>query len=389
LLFELRKSRCHNHQATNTIFGALKEGQSVLTSQEHPENLTLTCFIPDRKTTTLIRMSPIIAITMGDPAGVGPEVIAKTFTGLDSRIDFKPFVIGKFNIMRDITKQLQLKLEVIQIKEPNFEHRRGVLHVLDMTEIQQEHFHMGRVNRWCGAVSFQFVIKAVDLCTTRQIAGMVTAPISKEAWHLAGHNFDGHTGLLAKLTRCDTYRMTFMSSKLNVMLTTTHIPLREVSQSLSIERVHETIRLANRFLKGLGKSSPRIAVCGVNPHAGENGIFGKEDEIIIKPAIRAAIAEAISVSGPFPADTIFRRAIQGEFDLVVAQYHDQGLIPLKLIAFDTAVNITVGLPLIRTSVDHGTAFDIAGLAVADHRNMSSAIDYAVKLAKIRPEPDSE
>lgn len=334
-------------------------------------------------------MSPIIAITMGDPAGIGPEVISKTFADLDSNIDFKPFIIGQSAIIRDTVNQLGLGLKVIQIKEPVFETQKRVIPVLDITEIKQEVFQPGRISRWCGDLSFHAVVKAVDLCMTRQIDAMVTAPISKEAWHLAGHHFDGHTGLLATLTRCDNYRMTFASSSLKVMLTTTHIPLKEVSQSLSIETVLETIRMAHQFLQELGVSSPNIAVCGINPHAGESGIFGSEDESIIKPAIQAAIDESISVSGPFPADTIFRRAIQGEFDLVIAQYHDQGLIPIKLIAFSTAVNISVGLPLIRTSVDHGTAFDIAGQAIADHQNMRSALDYAVKIVTIRSKLDCE
>mgnify|MGYP005622401967 FL=1 len=334
-------------------------------------------------------MSPIIAITMGDPAGVGPEVIAKTYADLSPGIDYQPFVIGSTTIMRDTVRQLGLDLDVIQITEPVFESRQGALPVLDLAEIKKETFQMGHVNLWCGNFSYQAVIKAVNLGLTHQIDAMVTAPISKEAWHTAGHHFDGHTGLLAKLTRCENYRMTFASCKLNVMLTTTHIPLHEVSRSLSIERVHETIRLADRFLQELGISSPRIAVCGLNPHAGESGIFGMEDESIIKPAVQLAADERISASGPFPADTIFRRAIQGEFDLVVAQYHDQGLIPIKMIAFDTAVNISVGLPIIRTSVDHGTAFDIAGQAAADHRNMRSAIDYAFRMATIRTKLDSE
>jgi 4-hydroxythreonine-4-phosphate dehydrogenase len=349
---------------------------------------SLTCFIPE-KTIDTILMSPIIAITMGDPAGVGPEVIAKSYADLNSSIDFSPIVIGSSTIMRDTAEQLGLDLNVIQIENPAFEYRQGVLPVLELPEIKNKIFAIGRVNTWCGDISYQAVVKAVDLSLARQIDAMVTAPISKEAWHAAGHKYDGHTGLLAKLTRCDNYRMTFVSPKLNVMLTTTHIALKEVSGSLSIKRVHETIRLANQFLQELGISSPRIAVCGVNPHAGESGIFGIEDESIIKPAIQQAATEPISVSGPFPSDTIFRRATHGEFDLVVAQYHDQGLIPIKMIAFDTAVNISVGLPIIRTSVDHGTAFDIAGQASADHRNMRSAIDYAVRMAKSSLQLDTE
>ena len=334
-------------------------------------------------------MSSIIAITMGDPAGVGPEVIAKSYADLNSNIDYSPIVIGSSAIMRDTVEKLGLHLKVIQIENPAFEYRQAVLPVLELAEIKNKLYTMGHIDTWCGDFSFQAVVKAVDLSLARQIDAMVTAPISKEAWHLAGHYFDGHTGLLAELTQCDNYRMTFASPKLNVMLTTTHIALNEVPGSLSIKRVYETIRLASRFLRELGISSPRIAVCGVNPHAGEGGIFGNEDELIITPAVQQAADENIAVSGPFPSDTIFRRAIHGEFDLVVAQYHDQGLIPVKMVAFDTAVNISVGLPIIRTSVDHGTAFDIAGQSVADHRNMRSAIDYAVKMAKSRALLDTE
>ncbi|MBU2643322.1 4-hydroxythreonine-4-phosphate dehydrogenase PdxA [bacterium] len=328
-------------------------------------------------------MSPTIAITMGDPAGIGPEVIVKTFAQLDSAIDFKPFVIGDVAIMRDAVRQLGLDLEIIRIKRPDFENRLNAIPVLELSGMSREVFQMGKTSRWCGDISFHTVVKAVNLALSHQIDAVVTAPISKEAWHAAGHPFDGHTGLLAELTQCDEYRMTFVSSTLNVMLTTTHIPLRDVSPALSIDRIEQTIQLAHRFLRELGVITPRITVCGLNPHAGENGIFGNEDEMIIKPAVQKAVDSGLSASGPFPADTIFRRAIQGEFDLVIAQYHDQGLIPIKLIAFDTAVNISVGLPIIRTSVDHGTAFDIAGKSIADNKNMRAAIDYAVRLAKVR------
>ncbi len=325
-------------------------------------------------------MNPIIAITMGDPAGVGPEVIAKMIADLKSPVGFTPFVIGSSSVMRDTVKQLGLALDVLCIDQPYVKFHQGVLPVLELPDIEKGAFSIGSVNPWCGEVSFQSVVTAVNLCLSDQVDAVVTAPISKEAWHTAGHRFDGHTGLLAELTKCDDYRMTFASDKLNVMLSTTHISLCQVCEMLSIDRIYETIMLGDRFLRDLGILEPKIAVCGINPHAGESGIFGDEDERMVKPAIHKSAAEGIAVVGPLPSDTIFLRAVRGEFDLVVAQYHDQGLIPIKLVAFDTAVNISVGLPIIRTSVDHGTAFDIAGRGIADHRNMRSAIDYAVKLA---------
>jgi 4-hydroxythreonine-4-phosphate dehydrogenase len=326
-------------------------------------------------------MSPTIAISMGDPAGIGPEVIVKTVAKFKSTVEFNPFVVGSCSVLRDTVEQLGINLDIVQIQQPVFQVRQGQLPVLELDDIYRGAFPVGVVDPLCGDLSYKAVVKAAELCLSKQVDALVTAPISKEAWHQAGHHYDGHTGLLAELTRCDNYRMTFASDRLNVMLTTTHIPLSDISRTITIKRVYETIKMGEQFIKSLGNAAPRIAVCGLNPHAGESGIFGHEDESIVKPAVQAAIDDGLSVFGPLPSDTIFRRALKGEFDLVVAQYHDQGLIPVKLVAFDSAVNITVGLPIIRTSVDHGTAFDIAGQGIADHQNMRAAIDYAVKMSK--------
>jgi 4-hydroxythreonine-4-phosphate dehydrogenase len=213
---------------------------------------------------------------------------------------------------------------------------------------------------------------------------LVTAPISKEAWALAGHGeFPGHTEFLA--ARCGTkrVRMMFVTPSLNVMLVTSHVPLARVPALLTIERVLDTIELGHEACRTLGPANPRIAVCGVNPHAGESGLLGDEEARSIAPAIRAARERGIDATGPFPGDTLFRAALQGRYDLVVAMYHDQGIIPVKLLAFDRAVNLTAGLPIVRTSPDHGTAYDIAGKNLANPGSMHAAIDLAVRLARSR------
>lgn len=205
---------------------------------------------------------------------------------------------------------------------------------------------------------------------------MVTAPLNKAALHLAGHHYDGHTGLLTSLTRARQSFMLLTSEKLSTIHVTTHVSMKEATERITRERVLATISAGNDHLKQMGLEHPRIAVAGLNPHCGEGGIFGKEDIEQIEPAVTNAAEKGIDVQGPIPGDTVFYRAVNGEFDLVVAQYHDQGHAPIKLLAFDTAVNVSLGIPLRRTSVDHGTAFDIAWTGKADHRNMLTAIDYA-------------
>jgi 4-hydroxythreonine-4-phosphate dehydrogenase len=223
----------------------------------------------------------------------------------------------------------------------------------------------------------------VELAMEGRAAGIVTAPINKEALNAASHHYDGHTGLLAHLTGSRDSWMLLASERLNVIHVSTHVSLRTAIERAQPERVLETIRTGHRHLQRMGIANPRIAVAGINPHCGENGLFGTEDDEQIAPAVAAARAEGIDVSGPISADTVYYRAYQGAFDLVVAQYHDQGHIPIKLVAFDTAVNVSLGLPIDRSSVDHGTAFDIAGTGKANHVNMLSAIGYARRLAESR------
>lgn len=328
-------------------------------------------------------MTPTIAITIGDPSGIGPEIIARMAAEPSAAQDSRLIVIGDCQVMRQVVETLKLKIDIVPVEGPGFETQPGCIPVLELSGLGKETFRMGTVNRWCGELSYQAVVKAVELARSGEIDAIVTAPISKEAWHEAGHPYDGHTELLAELTGCDNYRMTFVSETLNVMLTTTHIPLCQVCEALSANRIEETISMGNRFLHDLGIQQPRIAVCGVNPHAGESGIFGDEEERLVTPAIYACNRQGMTVCGPLPADTVFLRAARGEFDLVIAHYHDQGLIPIKMVAFETAVNISVGMPVIRTSVDHGTAFDIAGKGIADHGNLCQAFNYALKLASVK------
>ena len=324
-------------------------------------------------------MRSIIGITMGDPAGVGPEVVLKALAADDFKDRYFPVIIGDTHIMKETISRLGIDIKLTQIDGfLEFELEKGGIGIYQVGKPVERDIDFGTAQKECGEIAYQSVAKAVELAMSNRINAIVTAPISKKAWHKAGHLYDGHTGLLAYLTGTSDYRMMFVSDIINVILSTTHLALRDVGNQLTIDHLFNTIKFGHEQIKRLNTSLPRIAVCGLNPHAGENGLFGNEETKIIEPAIFKAKKEGMRVDGPFPADTIFLRAHKGEFDLVVAQYHDQGLIPVKLLAFDTAVNITVGLPIIRTSVDHGTAFDIAGKGVADHQNMISAIDYALK-----------
>lgn len=319
---------------------------------------------------------------MGDPAGIGPEVIAKALSRSSYSNDYFPVVIGDADILRAIVKQLQLQIEITPFQ--NFQklyYKENSIPVYHSIKLGTKEFNFGTVQKGCGDFSFKTFVKGVELTLENKISALVTAPICKESWHLAGHHYDGHTGLLAKLTHSQKCHMMFSSEKLNIILVTAHMSVRDACDKITTQKVLETIRSGYWHLKQLGCSKPRIAVCGLNPHAGENGLFGFEDQNVIKPAIIKAAKEGILVEGPLPSDTVFLRAINGQFDLVVAQFHDQGLIPMKLVAFDTSVNITVGLPIIRTSVDHGTAFDIAGQGKANQENMTCAIDYAIKMVK--------
>jgi 4-hydroxythreonine-4-phosphate dehydrogenase len=326
---------------------------------------------------------PMLGITMGDPAGIGPEVIAKALAGSELNRLCRPLVIGSLPVMEETVKMLRLPLKVVGVNgHEDRPPRTGTIAVLDPLEKPLGRFTIGTVAVETGAASVAFIRKGVELAELGCIDGIVTAPINKEAINLAGCHYPGHTELLSDLTRSREAGMMIVGGPLKVMFTTTHVAIKDLAAVLTPERIGKAIRLAHLGLtEYFGIRKPRIGVAALNPHAGEHGLFGSEEEAKILPAVKATRAIGIDVSDPLPADTLFGKAARGAFDGVVAMYHDQGLIPLKLVAFGTCVNLTVGLPILRTSVDHGTAFDIAGKGIADPGSLLEAIRLAAQLAR--------
>ena len=287
---------------------------------------------------------PVVAVTTGDPSGIGPEIVVKALRNPRVVDVCRPVIYGAH------------------------------------AAIDLEKFPVGRVDGASGRAAYDAIVAAAAATRAGEADAMCTAPINKESFAAAGLSWRGHTDLLAHLCGAPNVAMMFWSDRLRVVLATVHIPLADVSRSLTQAGLLETIRLTAEWLPKFGVAQPRIGVAGVNPHAGEHGLFGPEDEEVVRPAVNAAAAQGIAASGPFPADTLFVRAARGEFDVVVAAYHDQGLVPVKLLAFGRAVNVTIGLPIIRTSVDHGTAFDIARQGVADEGSLVEAILLAATLS---------
>jgi 4-hydroxythreonine-4-phosphate dehydrogenase len=287
-------------------------------------------------------MKPRVAITAGDPAGIGPEIAARAAADPSVLNVCEPIIYGASN---------------------------------------GQSFAPGQLSADAGRSAYDAIVRAVEDAQQKKMDAIATAPINKEALRLAGLPWNGHTDLLAHLTGTRDVAMMFYSDALRVVLATVHIALADVPRALTKASLEATIDLTARELPRFGIAKARIAVAGLNPHAGEHGLFGREEETIMMPAIEACRARGIDVAGPFPADTVFVRARRGEFDVVVACYHDQGLIPVKLVAFGQAVNVTLGLPIVRTSVDHGTAFDIAGKGVADPQSMIAAVLLAARLAR--------
>ncbi|WP_077965955.1 4-hydroxythreonine-4-phosphate dehydrogenase PdxA [Ensifer adhaerens] len=310
-------------------------------------------------------MSNIIGITMGDPCGVGPEISVRALAEMSPQDRETTRIYGNLATLEAARTALDLAVDLKPF-------------VVDLP-VEGAPLPWGKLSPVAGDAAFRFIEKAVRDAEAGVIGCIVTAPINKEALNLAGHHYDGHTGMLRSLTGSKAAYMLLASERLKVIHVSTHVSLQEAIRRSTTERVLATIRAGDAHLKRIGYAAPKIAVAGVNPHCGENGLFGTEDDDQIAPAVAAARAEGIDAYGPISADTVFHRAYSGGFDLVVAQYHDQGHIPVKLVAFDTAVNVSVDLPIDRTSVDHGTAFDIAGKGIANHGNMNSAIAYARKL----------
>jgi 4-hydroxythreonine-4-phosphate dehydrogenase len=321
-----------------------------------------------------------VAVTLGDPAGIGPEIIARTFAEEDFHDENKAFVIGDAGILRRAIYLLEPPLGVNEIEKPEEAlFKPGNVDVLQVGKLPED-LPFGKLDARSGAAAFEYVHRATELALEGSVGAVATAPLNKEAMHMGGYEYPGHTEILAELTGTKDFAMMLQTEELRVIHTSTHVSLREAIDRVSKERVLTVIDLARDALAKIGVDEPKIAVAGLNPHAGENGLFGNEDAERIAPAVAEAREEGIDASGPHPPDTVFAKARKGEFDMVVVQYHDQGHIPIKLMDFEGGVNVTVGLPFFRTSVDHGTAFDIAGTGKADHSSMRTAIELARELA---------
>jgi 4-hydroxythreonine-4-phosphate dehydrogenase len=319
-----------------------------------------------------------IAITMGDPGGVGPEIVIKAISSETVRRKIIPVVIGSENILVEASGITGIQVEFIKdVKLTGDDISADQSYLIPIDDMNT--FKKGEASEAGGAASVECIRKAVTLCMDRNVDAIVTAPISKEALHFAGYSWPGHTEMIAELSNSPKVGMLFIGKSLKVILVTIHVPLSSVAGLITEERVYETILLAERGCRMLSIASPIIGIAGLNPHASEGGLFGVQEETHIYPAIEKARQEGLTVHGPFPPDTVFKRALDGEFDIVVAMYHDQGLIPFKILHFETGVNATIGLPMIRTSPDHGTAYDIAWRGIASPSSMIEALLVAERM----------
>ncbi|MFC2149261.1 4-hydroxythreonine-4-phosphate dehydrogenase PdxA [Candidatus Auribacterota bacterium] len=324
---------------------------------------------------------PVIGITIGDVAGIGPEVIVRSLSEKKAR-DFIPVIIGSKKILEDAANYSKVSLNIVQINDINREDLKPEnVYCFDNVGIDANAVALGKGDDICGKYAMACIDAASEMALRGSIDAIATAPVNKEVICNAGYDFQGHTGYLAEKSGAKKYRMMFAGKGLKFILVTTHIPLKEVSQKLDKGKIADTILFAHKAAALFGKEKPKIAVCGLNPHAGEGGLMGKEENEIISPAIEEVKGKGVNAAGPFPPDTIFGRVLKREFDFVVAMYHDQALIPFKMVAFEEGVNITLGMPYIRTSPDHGTAYAIAGKGIADRGSMKEAIRLAVELSK--------
>ncbi|SDZ65698.1 4-hydroxythreonine-4-phosphate dehydrogenase [Evansella caseinilytica] len=328
-------------------------------------------------------MKPVIGITMGDAAGIGPEIIVKSLAHKEVYEQCAPIVIGDAKLLRRAADITDTKVTIRPISAPEeAAFQLGTIDCIDLNLLPGD-LPFGGISPEAGNAAFHYIKTAVALAKEKKIHAICTAPINKEALHKGGHMYPGHTEILATLTDTEDFAMMLTSPKLKVIHLTTHVGLIKAIEMINPERTYNVVKLAHDTLTRAGFNHPSIAVCGINPHAGENGLFGNgEEEEKLIPGIEKAQAEGIHVSGPHPADTLFFRAARGDFDIVVACYHDQGHGPIKVLGLESGVNITVGLKggIIRTSVDHGTAFDIAGKNIADEGSLLEAIRSAIELA---------
>ncbi|MCW4048882.1 MAG: 4-hydroxythreonine-4-phosphate dehydrogenase PdxA [Candidatus Bathyarchaeota archaeon] len=342
-------------------------------------------------------MKPTLAITIGDPAGIGPEIVAKTLSDPETYEICNPIIVGDGHAMQMGIKVARIGLKINTVISPSeAKYKIGTIDLIDLQNIDPQKIVMGKPHPMTGAASAQYVIHAADLALSGTVDAIVTAPLNKEAMHLGGYSYPGHTELLAEKSGTDDYAMMLVTGNLRVVHATTHIPFRDIATSLTSRRIETTIHIAHNVCRSLGIKNPRIAVAGLNPHSGDGGLFGDEETRIIQPAIDAGKEVGLIVDGPVSPDTVFGKAAGGQYDIVVAMYHDQGHIPVKLLGmkYDNAtgqwgsvsgVNVTLGLKFIRTSVDHGTAYGKAGRmeGTANPQSLKEAIQLAAQMALTR------
>lgn len=326
-------------------------------------------------------MSNYVGITMGDPAGVGPEISLKVLCNHPEFLN-KTIIYGSMGVLQYYHEKFNVTIPLHKINEPK-EFKEGVINVIDVLPLSFADFNAGEVSAVAGNAAYQYVETAITAAMARDINAVITAPLNKDALHKGGHNYEGHTEIFATLTGSKKYSMLLWCEKMSVVHVSTHCSIAEAVHRVTKARVFECIQLADDAMKQMGIAKPRIAVAGLNPHSGEGGLFGREEITEIEPAILEAQEKGFDVTGPVPPDTVFMKAMKGQFDVVVAMYYDQGHIPMKVVAFDDGVNTTLGLPIIRTSVDHGTAFDIAGQGVANDTSMYWALYVADKMVAQR------
>jgi 4-hydroxythreonine-4-phosphate dehydrogenase len=323
---------------------------------------------------------PRIGITMGDPAGIGPEVVLKAVAEEEIRRICTPVIIGDAQLLAHTARTLDLRCgyDIVRKEEPFPEHFSDpvIYHLDNIVGFIEPGIESGTAGKAAAA----YIEAAVELCAAGSVDAIATAPINKRALFLGGYSFPGHTEFLAHLTGAEEYAMAFVAANLRIVLLSTHVPLSEAIRLVERDRLVKVINLTNRELQRWGIERPRLAVAALNPHGAEGGLFGVEEASEMVPAVETCRSDDINVQGPFSADTVFLRASRGEFDAVIACYHDQAMIPVKCLSFGEAVNVTLGLPFIRTSVDHGTAFDIAGKGLAEHSSMVAAIKLAADLS---------
>jgi 4-hydroxythreonine-4-phosphate dehydrogenase len=335
--------------------------------------------------------SPVIALTLGDPAGTGPELILKALAQPEVRALAPLLVVGDAAVLGAAQRftGTSLRLQpVAQAREAAAVFASGAVPVLDLRNVDATRFQVGRIDPMCGHAAYEAIKRATELALAGEVGAIVTSAINKASLNAAGHHFDGHTGLLAHLCGAPGATMMLVADKLRVTHVSTHVSLRQAIDRVRPERIHKVLQLTDAAVRRLGVARPKLAVAGLNPHAGEGGLFGDEEKLYISPAIEQARAAGLDVHGPFAGDTIFFRVLQGEFDAGVAMYHDQGHVAAKMLGIWRGVNVTLGLPIVRTSVEHGTDFANAGTGRGDPRSLIEAIKLAATMARHAPPPVS-